>query len=77
MNLVKLRGKRLEEGDPVEVEVRDSDSIDAYGIRPYTIATSLLSAVMDAKRLRRRDYPPVRRANAQGRAEDSGKSDIC
>ena len=49
VSLVKLRGKRLEEGDPVEVEVRDTDSIDAYGIRPYTIATSLLSAVMDAK----------------------------
>ena len=49
VSLVKLRGTRLEEGDPVEVEVRDDASIEAYGVRPYTIATDLLSTVMDAK----------------------------
>ena len=49
VNLLKLRGMRLEEGDPVEVEVRDDTSIEAYGVRPYTIATDLLSTVMDAK----------------------------
>ena len=49
VNLLKLRGMRLEEGDPVDVEVKDDTSIEAYGVRPYTIATDLLSTVMDAR----------------------------
>ena len=49
ISLLKLRGRRLEEGDPVTVRVRDDASIAAYGVRPYTIATSLLPDVMTAR----------------------------
>ena len=75
--LLKLRGKRLEEGDPVDVEVKDGTSIAAYGVRPYYDCNG--SAVNGDGRegLRRRDYPPVRGPHKKRHGADSGEPDIC
>ena len=44
-----VRGRVLQEEQPVVIEMRDQDSIDDYGPRPYTVATELLSSVIEAQ----------------------------
>ena len=49
VRLLKVRGQLLEEEEPIVLELRDEDSIADYGPRPYTVASELLSSVIEAR----------------------------
>ena len=49
VRLLKVRGQLLEEEEPIVLELRDEDSIADYGPRPYTVASELLSSVIEAQ----------------------------
>ena len=45
----KVRGRVLNEEQPLVLELRDEDSIADYGPRPYTVATELLGSADEAQ----------------------------
>ena len=49
VTLLKTRGQLLAEEESIVLELRDEDSIADYGPRPYTVASELLSSVIEAQ----------------------------
>ena len=49
VTLLKVRGQLLNEEEPLVLDLRDEDSIADYGPRPYTVASELLSSVIEAQ----------------------------
>ena len=73
VTLLKVRGQLLDEEEPIVLELRDEDSIADYGPRPYTVASELLSSVIEAPDLWPVHPDAVRAADAQGRSEDGSE----